>query len=145
MNSTTAPIEHFSRKLLDFLKHRKLVLVGRGEMGGQPIANTLRKYRMKFFMIHSETQGEDEFIKNADIIISAVGKPNLLKSTDLKPGVILLGVGNCKKDTVSVGDYNESDIKSVASYYTPAIGGIDIVNIACLMENVINACKMQTT
>lgn len=143
INKATIPEEQFSRTLLNYLKHRTIVLIGRGETGGTPIATVLRKYRMKFFMIHSETQEKEEFLNNADIVISAVGQPNIIKANQLKPGVIVLGVGLHKEKEKLISDYDENEIRRVASYYTTT-NDISYLTVACLMQNVINACQMQT-
>lgn len=78
--------------------------------------------------------------KTADIIISAVGKENIINSKMIKKGVILISVGLHKgMDGKLHGDYEEKDIKDIASFYTPTPGGVGPVNVAMLLENLIIA------
>ncbi len=80
--------------------------------------------------------------RNADIIISAVGKVNIVKPETLKQNVILIGIGLHKeKNGRIMGDYDEEKIKDVASFYTPTPGGVGPVNVACLLKNLITAAE----
>lgn len=79
-------------------------------------------------------------MNQADIVISAVGKPGIINPAYLKKGVILIAVGMYKgRDGKLHGDYEEDEIKTIASYYTPVPGGIGPVNVAVLLKNLVNA------
>lgn len=124
------------------LKRKKIVLLGRGGTGGRPIAKVLTEAKINFINLHSQTPDADFFEREADIIISAVGK-KVITPEVLKPGVILISVGIRKENGVWKGDYDEEEIKNIASFYTPTPGGVGPLDIAYLMYNLVEATKMQ--
>lgn len=131
-------------KILDSVNNRynekSFVVIGRGETAGKPIAEALRKKGCTVTTVHSQTSRPDETIKTADIVISCVGKPNVVRRDNVKKGVVLIGVGIWRDETGKLrGDYEEGDIADVACAYTPTPGGVGPVNVACLMLNLINA------
>jgi len=128
--------------LLNWLKPKKIVVVGKGETGGKPVIEMLRKMNIEPSIIDSKTSNPEALTKKADIIISAVGKSDVVKSEMLKKGVILIGVGLSKgSDGKLHGDYDEEKIKNIASFYTPTPGGVGPVNVAMLLENLVTAAK----
>lgn len=124
------------------LKRKKIVLIGRGKTGGQPIGQTLNIMRINFINVHRQTPNPEIFYQDADIIICAVGKKVLTKEM-LKSQVILINVGLRKEDEKWKGDYDENEIKDVTSFYTPTPGGVGPLDIAYLMYNLVEATKMQ--
>lgn len=130
-------------KVSTVLKNKKVLVIGRGETAGKPVAKTLSKNRIRFIIAHSKTSSIDEFSTEADVVISCVGKPNIIKPEHLKDGVILLGVGICRENGKLYGDFQESKIRAKASKYTPTPGGIGPLNVAFLMQNLVEACKKQ--
>lgn len=119
---------------------KNIVILGKGETGGQPIIQTLKKMGINPTVIDSKTDNPEALIKNADIIISAVGKSDVIKSNMIKKGVILISIGLHKgPDGKLHGDYNEDEIKNIASFYTPTPGGVGPVNVAMLLKNLVNA------
>lgn len=137
------PDTDFSKPLLSWLKAKTIVLIGRGETGGKPVAETFSKYRMNFIMLNSKIDPENktEYMKQADIVISAVGKSNIVKKEELKKGAIVIGIGIHGAKGALLGDYNETDMAEVAGFYTPTPGGVGPVNVACLMQNLVIAAK----
>jgi methylenetetrahydrofolate dehydrogenase (NADP+) / methenyltetrahydrofolate cyclohydrolase len=127
---------------INWINTKKIILIGRGETAGTPIAKTLKRYQIKFNIVHTQTPNPSELIRTADIIFSAVGKPGIITAENIKKGVILIGVGLHDENTRLVGDYDEAEIINVASFYTPMPKGVGPVNVACLMENLISACKV---
>lgn len=127
-----------------WLKRQHIVVIGRGETGGKPIASSFRKEAYDVSVIHSQTpEGEKQRLLNhADIVISCVGKPGIVQKEYIKKGAILISVG-IWRDTNGIfhGDYEEDDIKDIASFYTPTPKGIGPVNVACLMENLVTAAS----
>lgn len=124
------------------LKNKKIVIIGKGESGGGPIIKGLQKLGISPTIIDSKTKNPTEITKNADIIICAVGKTNVIKSDMIKKGVILISVGLHKKsDGKLTGDYDEDEIKNIASFYTPTPGGIGPINVAMLLKNLIQATE----
>lgn len=132
-------LEDLRIKIKD-LRNKNIVVIGKGETGGKPIINSLQKLKIKLFVIDSKTPNPLSLIKNADIIISAVGKSDVVKKEMIKNGVILISVGLHKgNDGKLYGDYNENTIKKTASFYTPTPGGVGPVNVACLLKNLIQS------
>lgn len=128
--------------VIDWLKSLRIVVLGKGKTGGQPVIDMLKKEGLEPIVIDSQTPRPEEKIKEADIIISAVGKENVITKSMLKKDVILIGIGMHRKDDGTfAGDYDEEEIKDIASWYTPIPGGVGPVNVACLMENLVLATE----
>ena len=126
--------------LTKWLKSKKIVIIGKGETGGKPIIQMLKKQDVEPIIIDSKTLLPEKITKKADIIICAVGKANILKPQMLKKGVILIGLGIHRgKDEKLHGDYVGNEIKDIASFYTPIPGGIGPVNVAMLLQNLVKA------
>lgn len=120
----------------------KIVVIGKGQTGGKPIIEMLRKMRIEPQMIDSKTKNPSSITKKAGIIISAVGKPNVVKPEMLKKGLILIGIGlHRENDGKLHGDYDEEKIKNIASFYTPTPGGVGPLNVAMLLENLVTAAE----
>ncbi len=144
LKKTSMPRDDFSKSLVNWLKNKQIVLLGHGETGGQPVSQTLNTCNIPFIVLNSTVENKDEYLKDADIVISAVGKPNMIKAEMIKPGCILLGIGVHRGDkTGIVGDYDEKAVDPVAGFYTSTPGGMGPVNVACLLQNLITAAKMQ--
>jgi methylenetetrahydrofolate dehydrogenase (NADP+) / methenyltetrahydrofolate cyclohydrolase len=118
-------------------------LVGRGLTGGLPIGKALSFLNIPFLNTNSQTTDPHEYYKDADIIISAVGK-KIIKKEMLKPNVILLNVGLRKElDESLKGDYEEKEISDIASFYSTTPGGIGPIDVLYLYKNLIDAAKLQ--
>lgn len=129
----------------DWLAKQKIVLLGKGETGGKPILEYLTKLHIHPTVIDSKTAKPESQIMQADIVISAVGKPGIIKAESLKQGVILLGVGMTQGEgRILLGDYKEKEIEQTASYFTPTPRGVGPVNVAMLLENLVTAAERQT-
>lgn len=125
------------------LASKKVAVIGKGPTGGEPVIAMLRdKLGVQPLIINSKTQNPSLVTKNADIIISAVGKPNILNSQMIKKGSVLISVGLHKESDGKLhGDYEEEEIKHIASFYTPTPGGVGPVNVAMLLQNLVNAAS----
>jgi len=128
----------------DWLKSKKMVVLGTGETAGQPIINYFREYGIKPIVIDTKTQDKNTIIKEADIVISAVGKI-IINSSNIKKGVVLIGVGMHAQEGKLYGDYNEEEIKNIASFYSPTPGGVGPVNVAMLLKNLVESTKSLTS
>jgi len=133
--------------LNSWLKAQRICVIGRGITAGDPILKILRKTRSDLATlatITSKTENRKEILRNSDVIISAVGKPNIIVKSDIKKGVILIGVGMFRgEDGKFHSDYEEADIKNIASFYTPTPGGVGPINVAMLLSNLITATENQ--
>ena len=128
-----------------WLKSQSIVILGKGTTGGQPIINYFHTHNVKPQIIDSKTENAEDVIKQADIVISAVGKPGVINAKALKQGAILLGVGMKQGEGKKLhGDYEETSVEDVVSYYTPTPRGVGPVNVAMLMDNLVTATEKQT-
>ncbi len=131
-------------KKINNLNYKKITILGKGLTGGIPIKKTLQKNKIKVNSLDSKTENSIKIIKESDIIISAVGKRELIKPDMLKKDVILIGIGQHKEeDGKFYGDYIENKIKNIASLYTTTPGGIGPINVATLLKNLTMAAFFQ--
>jgi len=126
----------------NILKNKKVVIVGRGMTGGMPIGKTFGNLNVNYISINSTTVDPESYFKTADLIITATGK-KIIGPEMLKPGVVLINTGVRKENGKLKGDYEEKDIKDIASYYTPTPGGSGPIDVVYLYKNLIDAAKMQ--
>ena len=132
-------------KLQNSPSNQAILIVGKGETAGSAIISELSALGLKITVVDSKTENPEKLFKNADLIISAVGKENVIKAQDLKNSVVLIGIGTHKDAEGNLkGDYNEEEIKDTAKAYTPTPGGVGPLNLAYLFKNLIDATKRQT-
>lgn len=133
-----------TNEFTNWLKGRNIVVIGKGQTGGGPTIALLKKMGIDPSIVDSKTEKPKEIIRKADLVISAIGKPNVFKSNDLKKGTIIIGVGMHKGDDGKMhGDYEEEEIKNLASFYTSIPGGVGPINVATLLSNLITAAQNQ--
>lgn len=124
------------------LKTQKIVVLGKGETAGKPIIEYLIKKGLNPEVIDSHTTTRDELLKNADVVISAVGKQNVVNSNQIKRGSIVIGVGLTTNEEGKLkGDFENEEMEQVAAFYSPTPGGVGPVNVAILMENLIKSAQ----
>lgn len=129
------------RTFEEWLKSKKIVVIGKGETAGKPIIDRLTSLGANSTIVDSKTTNKDEVLKKADVIITSVGK-HVLDSNQIKKGVILIGVGLYANNEGKLrGDYDNNDVDQVAGYYSPTPGGVGPVNVACLLKNLVLAAK----
>lgn len=123
--------------------NKKIVVIGKGKTGGGPIIKSLIKLGAYVQVVDSSTPNSSFIIHHSEIIISSVGKQDIVKPEMIKDGVFLISVGlNKGKDDKLHGDYEEEKIKDIALYYTPTPGGVGPVNVACLLQNLVKAAEI---
>lgn len=123
------------------LRNKKVVLVGRGITGGKPIGKTLTEAKINYIAINSKTPEPQIYLKEADIIITAVGR-KVINKDNIKPGVVLINVGLRHENGKLKGDYEENEIKSIAGFYTPTPGGVGPIDVMYLYKNLVDAAKI---
>ncbi|MCL5970507.1 MAG: bifunctional 5,10-methylenetetrahydrofolate dehydrogenase/5,10-methenyltetrahydrofolate cyclohydrolase [Patescibacteria group bacterium] len=128
-------------KIEKWLINKQIIVIGKGKTAGKPIYEALSKLSKNITQIDSKTLNPDKIINEGDIVISCVGRKNIVNRKNIKKGVILINVGLHKENHHLMGDYDEEEIKDIASFYTPTPGGVGPINVACLLENVIIACE----
>ena len=134
-------ISHFFKEYKIPIKGKNVVLVGAGRLVGQPLALWLLREKAMVSVINEFTKKPSFITKKADIIISGVGKPNLIKGNMVKNGVIVIDAGTSVKNGKLVGDVDFKSVSQKASYITPVSGGVGPVTVACLIENLVNFKK----
>jgi methylenetetrahydrofolate dehydrogenase (NADP+)/methenyltetrahydrofolate cyclohydrolase len=120
---------------------KNAVVVGRSNIVGKPIAALLLQEDATVTICHSKTKNLAGITAKADILISAVGKPKLIKGNMVKKGAIVIDVGTTKKDGKLVGDVDFENVKKKAAWITPVPGGVGPMTIVSLMQNTITAAK----
>lgn len=138
------PDNDFSNEFIKWLGSKNVALLGRGETAGKPIADLFKKHKLPFTLLHSKSENRVQVLKAADIIVSSVGKAKIINANQVQPGAILVGVGLEYVYGKLVGDYDDDEMERVDAIYTPTPGGVGPVNVACLVENVVNACQKLT-
>jgi len=125
-----------------WLSTKKVVVMGKGKTGGAPIIKYFKNLNIEPSIIDSKTQIPDELTKNADIIVSTIGKKAILKPSTIKKGSILIAIGMHKgEDNKLHADYEEELVAPIAGFYTPVPGGVGPVNVAMLLSNLILAAE----
>ena len=123
---------------------KECVVVGRSNIVGKPQAMLLLAKNGTVTICHSRTKDLEEVCRRADILVVAVGKPEMIKGSAIKPGAVVIDVGTNRTETKKlVGDVEFSSAYEVASYITPVPGGVGPMTIAMLMENTVKAAKIQ--
>jgi 5,10-methylene-tetrahydrofolate dehydrogenase/methenyl tetrahydrofolate cyclohydrolase len=126
---------------------KRAVVIGRSNLVGIPVALLLMHRNATVTIVHSKTVNTANVVKEADIVIAAVGRAFLVKKEWLKEGAVVIDVGINSIDDVTVkkgyrlvGDVDYEDARQVASQVTPVPGGVGPMTIAMLMRNTVNAC-----
>jgi len=142
MLTAFALLEGFN-KTEEFLKGKKIVVLGRGKTAGWPTRKLLESYGFNVAVVHSKTENPNREIKSADVVISATGQKNIVNASNLKKGAYVVGVGVGREEVNGkpkiYGDINEEEISKIAKFYSPTIGGIGPLTIVSLLENVVES------
>ena len=123
---------------------KKVAIIGRSNIVGKPMAQCMLAKNATVTICHSRTRELKKELKDADIIISAAGKRNMVTEDMVKEGAVIIDVGMNRNDEGKLcGDVDFKKLKEKASYITPVPGGVGPMTIAMLMSNVIKATKEQ--
>jgi len=123
---------------------KECVIVGRSNIVGKPQSMLLLAEHGTVTICHSKTKNLEEVVKRADILVVAVGKPEMIKGSSVKPGAVVIDVGiNRLEDKKLVGDVEYESCSKVASAITPVPGGVGPMTIAMLMKNTVKAAIAQ--
>ena len=136
------------KETLKDLTGMNVVVVGRSNIVGEPIAGLLLKEHCTVTIAHSRTKDLPEVCRGADILVAAVGRAEMIKGSWIKPGctVIDVGINRVEKEdgkTKLVGDVDFEDAKKNAKFITPVPGGVGPMTIACLLVNTLTATRRQ--
>ncbi|MEO3415547.1 bifunctional methylenetetrahydrofolate dehydrogenase/methenyltetrahydrofolate cyclohydrolase FolD [Roseovarius sp. CAU 1744] len=120
------------------------VVVGRSNIVGKPMAQLLLGDSCTVTIAHSRTKDLADVVRGADIVVAAVGRPEMVPGDWIKPGatVIDVGINRIERDgkNILVGDVDFDSAKEVAGAITPVPGGVGPMTIACLLANTVTAC-----
>ena len=123
------------------LSGKHAVVIGRSNLNGKPMTQLLLKENCTVTITHSKTKDLKAECLKADIIIAAVGIPELVKGDWIKKDAIVIDVGINKTDKGIVGDVAFDEVSKVAKAITPVPGGVGPMTIACLLKNTIDCFK----
>ena len=125
------------KSVLPSLSGLEAVVVGRSNIVGKPMAQLLLRESCTVTVVHSRTQDVPAHIRRADIVVAAVGIPQMIKGDWLKPGATVIDVGINRTDAGLVGDVDFASAVEVAGAITPVPGGVGPMTIACLLRNTL--------
>jgi len=136
------------REFVGNLEGKKATVIGRSNIVGKPMFNLLLSENCTVTVVHSKTKNIEEICKNSDILVAAVGRPNFVKSSWVKPGSVIIDVGinrisieeNGETKAKLVGDVDFENCSKFANAITPVPGGVGPMTIACLLANTLVAC-----
>ncbi|MDQ0395987.1 bifunctional 5,10-methylenetetrahydrofolate dehydrogenase/5,10-methenyltetrahydrofolate cyclohydrolase [Labrys monachus] len=128
------------------LSGRNAVVVGRSNIVGKPMAQLLLANDCTVTIAHSRTRDLPAVCRQADILVAAVGRPEMVKGDWIKPGAVVIDVGINRVATADgksriVGDVATAEAMGIASYITPVPGGVGKMTVACLLHNTVVAAE----
>ncbi len=124
------------------LSNMIIVVVGQGKLVGLPVTHLLKQRELKHIaVVDKDTIDRVEILQNADVIISAVGKPNLIHGTDVKQGVVVIDAGTAESGASLKGDVHYESVAPRSKYITPVPGGVGPLTVAMLLKNVVQVAQ----
>ena len=127
----------------DVIAGCEAVVVGRSNIVGKPTALLLLARHATVTICHSRTADLAAHTRRADILVSAVGRPHLIRAAMVKPGAVVIDVGLSRVDGKIAGDVDFEGVREVAGAITPMPGGTGPMTIAMLLENTLAAARRQ--
>ncbi len=123
------------------LEKQKIAVLGQGMLVGKPVTALLRSRKLSPETVTEQTPNKEKIIKEADIIISGMGRGKHLTGDMIKKGAILIDAGTSELNGGIVGDVDLESVKEVAGYVSPVPGGVGPVTVAMLLNNVLQVAK----
>ena len=131
------------KKVEKNLSGKHAVIIGRSNLNGKPMAQLLLKENCTVTIVHSKTKNLQSECLKADILVAAVGVPNLVKKDWVKNDAIVIDVGINKVENKIIGDVSFEEIKDKVKAVTPVPGGVGPMTIACLLSNTLKCFKFR--
>lgn len=119
----------------------KIIVLGQGMLVGKPVSALLNFRNISFAPIDARTPNKEQLIKEADVIISGIGKGKHITGDMIKKGVVLIDAGTSESGGGIVGDVDLESVKGIASVVSPVPGGVGPVTVAMLLKNVLTVAK----
>ncbi|HHU5388411.1 TPA: bifunctional methylenetetrahydrofolate dehydrogenase/methenyltetrahydrofolate cyclohydrolase FolD [Staphylococcus aureus] len=137
--------------IMEILKHadidlegKNAVVIGRSHIVGQPVSKLLLQKNASVTILHSRSKDMASYLKDADVIVSAVGKPGLVTKDVVKEGAVIIDVGNTPDENGKLkGDVDYDAVKEIAGAITPVAGGVGPLTITMVLNNTLLAEKMR--
>ncbi|HGO3824203.1 bifunctional methylenetetrahydrofolate dehydrogenase/methenyltetrahydrofolate cyclohydrolase FolD [Staphylococcus aureus] len=137
--------------IMEILKHadidlegKNAVVIGRSHIVGQPVSKLLLQKNASVTILHSRSKDMASYLKDADVIVSAVGKPGLVTKDVVKVGAVIIDVGNTPDENGKLkGDVDYDAVKEIAGAITPVPGGVGPLTITMVLNNTLLAEKMR--
>ena len=129
------------KKIEPNLSGKKAVIIGRSNLNGKPMTQLLLKENCTVTITHSKTKDLKSECLKGDILVAAVGIPELVKGDWIKKDAIVIDVGINKTEKGIVGDVAFKEVSKVAGALTPVPGGVGPMTIACLLKNTVGCFK----
>ncbi|BBA23614.1 TPA: bifunctional methylenetetrahydrofolate dehydrogenase/methenyltetrahydrofolate cyclohydrolase FolD [Staphylococcus aureus] len=137
--------------IMEILKHadidlegKNAVVIGRSHIVGQPVSKLLLQKNASVTILHSRSKDMASYLKDADVIVSAVGKPGLVTKDVVKEGAVIIDVGNTPDESGKLkGDVDYDAVKEIAGAITPVPGGVGPLTITMVLNNTLLAEKMR--
>src|SRR2546430_17588248 len=120
---------------------KRAVVIGRSDIVGKPVAALLLRENATVTICHSRTRDLPDVVREADIVVAAIGKPRFVTAEMVKRGAVVIDVGINRVDGKLVGDVDFERVRDVASWITPVPGGVGPMTIAMLMKNTVTAAQ----
>ncbi|UXR29654.1 bifunctional methylenetetrahydrofolate dehydrogenase/methenyltetrahydrofolate cyclohydrolase FolD [Staphylococcus simulans] len=122
------------------LEGKEAVVIGRSHIVGQPVSKLLLQQNATVTILHSRSKDMSKHLKNADVIVSAVGRPGLVTKDDVKEGAVVIDVGNTPDENGKLkGDVEYDEVKEIAGAITPVPGGVGPMTITMVLNNTLLA------
>ncbi|HED5937443.1 TPA: bifunctional methylenetetrahydrofolate dehydrogenase/methenyltetrahydrofolate cyclohydrolase FolD [Staphylococcus aureus] len=137
--------------IMEILKHadidlegKNAVVIGRSHIVGQPVSKLLLQKNASVTILHSRSKDMASYLKDADVIVSAVGKRGLVTKDVVKEGAVIIDVGNTPDENGKLkGDVDYDAVKEIAGAITPVPGGVGPLTITMVLNNTLLAEKMR--
>jgi methylenetetrahydrofolate dehydrogenase (NADP+)/methenyltetrahydrofolate cyclohydrolase len=123
------------------LEGREVVVVGRSNIVGKPVALLALHRNATVTLVHSRTRDLPSVTRRAEVLIVAIGRPQFVKAEMVSPGTVVIDVGINRTDAGMVGDVDFGPVSEIASAITPVPGGIGPMTIAMLLSNTLQAAR----
>ena len=124
------------------LEGAEAVVIGRSNLFGKPMGQLLLQANATVTTCHSRTRDLPGVCRRADVLIAAVGRARMVKRDWVKPGAVVIDVGQNRLDDGLFGDVDYDEVAQVASAITPVPGGVGPMTIACLLRNTVKAARL---
>ncbi|OJX46144.1 MAG: bifunctional methylenetetrahydrofolate dehydrogenase/methenyltetrahydrofolate cyclohydrolase [Chloroflexi bacterium 44-23] len=146
---TPAGVMYLIEQVVPKIEGKNAVVLGRSNIVGMPVALLLVRANATVTICHSRTKDLPAVVRQADILVAAVGRANMVKGDWVKPGAVVIDVGINRIDDAAakrgyrlVGDVDFDEAKEVAGYITPVPGGVGPMTIAMLLTNTLKAAEL---